>query len=146
MFDRFLVARDFLPVFKLDEIALPDVFDSRMVSLSLPETVRRRRIFEAEKLSDCAIFDGMRKSPGWIGCGMSYKVLCAGALKRGKKQLTVVEDDVVLGGKFEQNFETVCRYLKKIDGHWDIFSGVIASLHDDVKVAKVERWLRPNLD
>jgi hypothetical protein len=111
-----------------------------MVSLSLPETVRRRRTFEAENIKDCAIFDGIRKSPGWIGCGMSYKLLCAEALKRGKEQLIVIEDDVELDAEFERKFAIVGRYLEKIEGRWDIFSGVIASLHDNVTVSTVEQF------
>lgn len=140
MFDRFLIARDFLPAHQVDKIELPNVFDARMVSLSLPETINRRRIFEAENIRDCAIFDGMRKSPGWIGCGMSYKVLCAGALKKNKQHVIVVEDDVILDDKFEKNLESVWRYLDTLDGDWDIFSGVIASLHDNVEVSNVERF------
>ncbi|CAN5254585.1 hypothetical protein BH11PSE5_BH11PSE5_06480 [soil metagenome] len=140
MFDRFLLARDFLPIYKADELQLPNVFNARMVSLSLPETVRRRRIFEAENIKDCVIFDGMRKSPGWLGCGMSYKVLCAGALQRDKEKLIVVEDDVLLDEHFEENLEIVTQYLEGLNGDWDIFSGVIASLHDEAKVSRVERF------
>jgi len=131
------VAREFLPAHDVEAIELPNVFDARMVGLSLPETVARRRIFEAENIKGCAIFDGMRKSPGWIGCGMSYKSLCAGALKQGKKQLTVIEDDVLLDEQFERKFAIVSRYLDEIDGEWDIFSGVIASLHDDTRLVDV---------
>jgi hypothetical protein len=138
MFDRFLVARDFLPTHKLDEITLPNIFDAGMIGLSLPETVGRRRVFVAENFNDCAVFDGFRKSPGWIGCGMSYKALCAEALKQNKKQLLIVEDDVLLDDQFEKNFKIVSRYLEEIDGEWDIFSGVIASLHDEVNVTKVD--------
>lgn len=140
MFDRFLMAKDFLPVWKLDEIQVPEIFDARMISVSLPETVRRRRIFEAEQIADCAIFDGMRKSPGWIGCGMSYKVLCIEALRRGKQRLAVIEDDVEIDSQFETNLLAVMTYLKRIEGEWDIFCGVIASLHDDVVISKVETF------
>lgn len=140
MLDRFLLAKDFLPISKIDEVEMPDVFEARMISLSLPETVRRRRMFEAENVKDCAIFDGLRKSPGWLGCGLSYKALCAEALKRGKDNLVIVEDDIDLGEDFERNLSTVYRYLDKIEGKWDVFSGVIASLHDDVLVSNVERF------
>lgn len=140
MFDRFLAARDFLPTQKVDEIELPNVFDSRIVGLSLPETVHRRRIFEAQNIEGCAIFDGMRKSPGWIGCGMSYKALCAAAVKRDMGQITIVEDDVVLDEQFERNLAIVGRYLETLDDDWDIFSGVIASLHEDARVSKVARF------
>jgi len=69
---------------------------------------------------------------------MSYKALCAEALKQNKKQLLIVEDDVLLDDQFEKNFKIVSRYLEEIDGEWDIFSGVIASLHDEVNVTKVD--------
>jgi GR25 family glycosyltransferase involved in LPS biosynthesis len=140
MFDRFLIAKDLLPTSAVDQVKLPDIFDSRIISVSLPETVRRRRMFEAENMADCAIFDGMRKSPGWIGCGMSYKTLCAEALKQGREQLIIVEDDIDLDNQFDHKLAAVCRYLKKIDGKWDIFSGFIASLHEDVAVSNVERF------
>lgn len=140
MFDRFLIGQGFLSEGHVEQIQMPDVFESRMVSISLPETIERRRIFEAEGIEDCSIFNGIRKTPGWLGCGLSYKMLCAGALQQGKSSLTIIEDDVLLDSFFERRFATVKLYLDSLNGDWDIFSGVIASLHEEATVSHVEHF------
>ena len=75
MFDRFLVGMGLLPSSKFENDDLPLPHDISRIALSLPETIARRRIFEANRPQNCAIFDGVRSRPGWIGCGLSYSCL-----------------------------------------------------------------------
>lgn len=138
MLDRFLLSTGLMTLDEADTITVPDVFSTDMVSISLPETIERRRLFEAEAPQSCTVFDGLRRSPGWIGCGLSYKSLCAEALRRGKSELTIVEDDVLLKPGFDRKLAVIRKHLARDELQWDIFSGVIACLHEDTKVLDVE--------
>jgi hypothetical protein len=137
MFDRFLVATGFLPPSKLMDDVLPLPHDAARIALSMPETITRRRIFEANRPQNCTLFDGLRAVPGWIGCGLSYSSLGRHALKHGIQRLTVLEDDVLLPTDFEDKMGIVQTYLDGMEGQWDVFSGLIASIHPDVKVLRV---------
>jgi len=140
MFDRFLLAMGFLPVTHVDNMEVPQVILNRYIALSLPETIARRQIFEKERPHNCAVFDGLRRSPGWVGCGLSYKVLAKSALNLEMETLSVMEDDVILSDCFEEKMTIVNAYLDSRVGQWDLFSGIIASLHADVKILSVEEY------
>ena len=140
MFDRFLVAMGLLPPSKLMDDELPLPHDASRIALSMPETIARRRVFEANRPQNCAMFDGVRLRPGWIGCGLSYLGLGRHALKHGIQRLTVLEDDVLLPADFEDKMHTVHTYLDVMEGQWDVFAGIIASVHPDVKVLRVETF------
>jgi hypothetical protein len=138
MFDRFLVAMGFLPVEHVSRMSLPLLnFDDR-VAISLPETIVRRRTFEGEHPADYVVFDGIRRRPGWIGCGLSYSALAHHALKQGKSCLHIMEDDVLLPPDFEVKMTVVNEYLNLRQGKWDVFAGIIASLHTDIEILSVE--------
>ena len=138
MFDRFLIAMNLLDTDKLKDITIPVPPGSARVALSMPETIVRRRIFEANKPHDCAVFDGVRLRPGWVGCGLSYAALARHALKHDVKRLTILEDDALLPADFEDKMRTVNAYLDARKGQWDIFAGVIASLHPDTTILHSE--------
>lgn len=140
MFDRFLVAIGLLPPSKLMDDELPLPHDTLRIALSMPETIARRRIFEANRPENCAMFDGVRLRPGWIGCGLSYSSLGHHALKHGIRRLTVLEDDVLLPADFEDKIRTIESYLDVREGQWDVFAGIIACIHPDVKVLRVETF------
>lgn len=140
MFDRFLIAGNFLPSRAADGISIPDMRDAKSVCLSLPETISRRRTFETVQPPGCEIFDGIRRRPGWIGCGLSYKVLAQNAMKQGLRQLTVMEDDVILPDDFESRLTIIQGYLDSLDNSWDVFSGVIASLHPECEILDVRHY------
>lgn len=141
MVDRVLMGLSILPSSALDKFEHEPIRDGDILALSLPETIERRRIFDAEiRTPQIRTFDGIRRSPGWIGCGMSYKYLCQSAFRSGVEQFTIVEDDVLFTEGFGEKIKSVHQYLKSRSGEWDIFSGVIAHLHDDVKVLKVENF------
>ncbi|SMP42102.1 glycosyltransferase family protein [Noviherbaspirillum suwonense] len=138
MFDRFLVAMNFLPSSYIQQLQLPLPNSSEPVALSLPETVVRRNIFNIEKPKDCLVFSGIRRHPGWIGCGLSYKALAQHAVRTGKKQLTVMEDDVLLPSDYDVKLSVIRNYLSSKKDEWDVFAGVIALLHPETKILAVE--------
>lgn len=138
MFDRFLVAMNLLDTDTLKDVTIPVPPGSTRVALSMPETIVRRRIFEANKPQDCAVFDGVRLRPGWVGCALSYSTLARHALQHDVKRLTILEDDALLPADFEEKMRTVNAYLDARAGQWDIFAGVIASLHPDTRILHSE--------
>lgn len=141
MVDRFLIGIGILPADALDRMVPEPVGKNALFSLSLPETIKRRRVFEVEtKTSECLVFDGIRRRPGWIGCGMSYKYLCASALKAGVDTLSIMEDDVLFAPDHADRMQIVHEFLADRIGQWDIFSGVVAHLHEDAKVINVETY------
>ncbi|MEI9428625.1 methyltransferase domain-containing protein [Mesorhizobium sp. Cs1299R1N3] len=136
MFDRFLVAIGILPV----HVALKEAIylpAGSQIALSLPETIKRRRTFLSERPDDCAIFDGIRNIKGWIGCGSSYSALAKHARAANEKRLVVFEDDVLFRDDHSTRMETIESYLDSTE-RWDIFSGMIASVHPQTQVLGVE--------
>lgn len=140
MLDRFLVAMGFLSANKLIDDKLPLPHDASRIALSMPEAIFRRRIYEANRPQNCAVFDGIRLRPGWVGCGLSYVNLARHALKHEIKRLTILEDDVLLPDKFEEKMSIVQSYLDTKHDHWDVFAGVIAVLHEKAKILHVETF------
>jgi len=140
LFDRFLVGMDFLPTSHVLNMKLPLQNMDDIVVLSLPETIQRRRAFEAERTPNCVIFDGIRRNPGWVGCGLSYFTLAQHALANDKNILTVMEDDVILPSDFELKHVIVREYLELNKDKWDVFSGLIADLNPEVKIISVQYY------
>lgn len=140
MFDRFLIAMNFLPSSYVNQVALPLPEKFSAVALSMPETIRRRKVFLDEKPENCVLFDGIRRRPGWIGCGLSYKSVAQHAVRNGIKVLKIMEDDVLLPDDY-LHFETVIdEYLMTHLDSWDIFAGVIALLHPETEILAVEEF------
>lgn len=139
MVDRFLLGAGILPSDALDRMAPEPVTDGALYALSLPETIKRRRIFDAEtRTPNTRVFDGIRRKPGWIGCGMSYKYLCMSAMRAGVQQFAIMEDDALLSPNHEHYYREILAYLERNSGKWDVFSCVIAHLHDDTGVTGVD--------
>lgn len=137
LFDRFLIGLGLLPVSHVRQMKLPLPQQADTFGLSLPETIERRRIFEGSKPHDCVVFDGIRRSPGWVGCGLSYSTLAKHALGNGLRTMTVMEDDVILPGDYVESFPIIRAHLASLGDEWDVFAGVIASLHPDTKIVSV---------
>lgn len=140
MLDRFLVAMGFLPSSYVGGMVLPLQPSADVICLSLPETISRRNIFLREKPIFCDLFDGVRRHPGWIGCGLSYVALANFAKRNDLPMLTVMEDDVILPDNFEEVLFSVKGYLAKRKDVWHVFAGVIASLNLDSSVVSVEEY------
>jgi hypothetical protein len=136
--DRLLLGMDLIGNKAAQAMVLPVPPETRLFCLSLPETPARRDLFLPEQPANCFVYDGLRKSPGWVGCGLSYASLARHALRNGFDSITVMEDDVILPAHFDDEYALVQRYLSKLDGDWDIFSGLIASVHPDTEVLHAE--------
>jgi Glycosyltransferase family 25 (LPS biosynthesis protein) len=120
--------------------ALPPRFRSGKICLSLPETVTRRASFLSQGLAAYEIFDGLRNTQGWIGCGLSYKYLLQRAKMGNIPRVLICEDDVVLTTEGEAALSVVEEYLESLKDEWDVFVGLIAHLHPDVKVSQVDQF------
>lgn len=90
MFDRFLVSMGILPSSHVSKMILPLPKDQNMFGLSMPETIARRKLFLDVKPKDCFVFDGIRRKPGWVGCGLSYASLARHAKANNMATITVM--------------------------------------------------------
>lgn len=138
MFDRFLVSTGLLPSSYVANMTLPLPKDKNIFGLSMPETIERRKLFLDVKPKDCIVFDGIRRKPGWIGCGLSYAALARHARSNNMSTMTVMEDDVILPTNFDTKFNSINNFLDSKHGGWDVFSGVIAALNPYTEVVGVE--------
>ena len=140
MFDRFLVATQMLNPARLLNDTLPIPGDATRLVLSLPETIRRRRSYDKHRVAGSFTFDGVRYSPGWIGCGLSYGAMARHALRHQHELMLIVEDDAELPPDFEDKIARIRAYLQARPGEWDVFAGLIADLQPDAEVLKVETF------
>jgi len=140
--NRFLLASGLLDLdtFTSNNFTCSPSFTTGKICLSLPETAKRRASFLSRGLSDFEIFDGLRHTQGWIGCGLSYKYLIQQAKKAGLPQLLICEDDVVLDHAGEAALAATETYLESLKGEWDIFVGLISHVHPDVEISQVAEF------
>ena len=127
MFDRFLVATNFLPEDHAYKMDLPVSASADRIAISMPEIADRRDFFlrQAQEIPlRYALFDGIRRQPGWVGCGLSHAMLARHALNHGIGRLTIIEDDVVFPDGFCERLAIVNRFLDTKPGEWDWFSGL----------------------
>ena len=140
MFDRFLVATGFLSSLYASEMSLPIPLTNKVI-ISMPETFMRRRGISAEPLlNNWSIFDGIRRQPGWLGCGLSHYVIARHALRLGMKRIQIAEDDVLFEEHFLEKIEIVHKFLDKKNDTWDLFCGLISDLHKDTRILSVENF------
>ncbi|MDO4777890.1 MAG: class I SAM-dependent methyltransferase [Cardiobacteriaceae bacterium] len=109
------------------------------MALSLPELIVRRNAFAAVRPADVTIFDGLRYSPGWMGAALSYKYLAQCALQQGLPRLEILEDDVEFPPDYDVRRAQVNAWLDAHEGEWDTFVGLMALVHPDTKILRVER-------
>jgi hypothetical protein len=136
---RLLLAYDVIDFEQFYDVVGRDfTLTSNYVCLSLPETPHRRQAFVSKEIaSEFQIFDGLRHSIGWVGCGLSYKFLLKKAQELNLNQIIICEDDVVFPEDFKSRFKNIMSYL---DGRtdWNIFAGVIADFNPKTTIQSVE--------
>lgn len=144
---EFMVLRALYALGRIDAaqweaLTLPQPLPGPCMVLSMPETVRRRAHFIEQTLpglqSEVAVFDGVRYSPGWLGCAMSYQYLARKALQTGATQLEIMEDDVEMPPDYALRRARVDGWLAAHAGQWDIFAGLIAKIHPGTQVLEVQ--------
>jgi GR25 family glycosyltransferase involved in LPS biosynthesis len=109
------------------------------VCLNLPESVERRQSFLSDNEFGFRLFPGLRHSKSWIGCAYSYKYLGRLAKRDGLQQLIVCEDDVEFYPDFEKRFDSIQRELSGKRFKWDVYSGLMADIHEDAEVSAVTK-------
>jgi hypothetical protein len=100
-----------------------DVLDRPMV-LSLPETPSRHKRALTYFPTHFQRIIGMRATPGWLGCGLSYQYLAQAALNRSREKLWVFEDDAVLPENPDAMLSSIDRFLESYSD-WDVFCGLL---------------------
>ncbi len=136
-FFRFLLSIDAIDFDTFYARCAKHVSLSTYTCLSLPEAPSRRRSFLAEGKTEFGIFPGLRHRKGWIGCALSYKFLMRRAKDLGLEWIAVCEDDVEFPSRWQERLRAVEEYLGSLGGKWHVFSGLMATLHRDLKVNRV---------
>lgn len=139
MLYRMLLARRWIAYTQFHALTCATPLPGPRVALSMPETTARRTMFISHKAPGVRVFDGLRYTPGWTGCALSYKYLAQQALAAQWSQLEVMEDDVLFPPEYPNRKAAVDAFLARHNGQWDVFVGLIAVLHPDTKVLAVER-------
>lgn len=124
-----LAVQDFAAVFDKQALQQP-------LCLSMPESYQRHTLFR-ERHPSIEVFHGLRFSPGWIGCALSYSYLAQQALKQGNDYLEVWEDDVVLDEPALERWQaakTVFFELEASSSPCDLLSGLLADVSDATQV------------
>lgn len=112
---------------------------SDKLCLNLPEYTDRAVSFDKDNHYGFHRFPGLRHSKGWIGCALSYKYMIRLAMARRMPQISICEDDVEFPGDFDITWSKISLYLSSTVKQWHIFSGLIADLHEDAKILKVDQ-------
>ena len=115
-----------------------DIDLAQFTCLSLVESTDRRALFDSVNEFGISVFNGLRKSKGWIGCGLSYKYMINKAKDLGYEYVILCEDDVAFNEGFEKDLETILAYLDQDKVEWDVFSGLISDMHEETKIHAVE--------
>lgn len=136
-FYRFLLATDnisFEDFWNLagSKLKLP----GERLCLNLPEYVARSQSFDRDNRFGFVRFTGLRHSKGWIGCAMSYKLMMRLARQEGRQMLVICEDDVEFPPDFEVRWPKVHAHLVQRLSDWDVFSGLMANLHDGARIVR----------
>lgn len=112
--------------------------------LTLPETYERHLSFIEQDVFNFAVFNGLRSEIGWIGCGMSFKFLIEEAKSQGWEYVIICEDDVEFKKNHRDEVLKILEYLKNFTGVWHIFCGLIAHLHTDAQIEKIDTFRNTN--
>lgn len=137
-FYRFLLAWDIITFHRFWELAGSRLtLPGDKLCLNLPEWFGRRRSFDKDNHYGFEVFPGLRHHHGWVGCGMSYKLMIMLARKQRMRQIVICEDDVEFREGFQADFEAIVAELPKTSDRWDVFSGFLGDLHADAKIFAV---------
>ncbi|ALP40864.1 hypothetical protein WL1483_1445 [Aeromonas schubertii] len=136
-FLRLFLAHDLISYSQFyDAVGTVIEMDSDMICLGLPETVSRRSDFDRDNHYGIQYFPGLRHRLGWVGCGLSYKFLLNRARDLGFEKVMICEDDIEFPDDFMSKYTHITEYLdSRVD--WDLFSGLIANLHQDTNILEL---------
>ena len=114
------------------------VLESQILTcLTLPEFPERKKDFESDCLVPFSFFHGMRHYRyGWIGCGLSYKLMMKIAKKQNMKYAIICEDDVEFLDDFIDKYNEIIKNIKDGSMEWDIVSGFMSDIAKDVNIKR----------
>ncbi|MGB3838894.1 MAG: hypothetical protein WA930_07250 [Rhodanobacter sp.] len=136
-FYRFLLATDNISFDEFWNLAGSKLkLPGDKLCLSLPEYVTRSQSFDHDNRFGFVRFTGLRHSLGWIGCAMSYKLMMRLGRQEGRQMLVICEDDVEFPPDFEARWSRIQAHLMQTLPDWDVFSGLMANLHDGARIAR----------
>ena len=137
-FLRFLLAYDRIDFDTFYRLAGGYVqIDTDRLCLNLPESTQRRRVFDRDNQYGFACVPGLRHVKGWVGAGLSYKMIMKRAQDAGLDHVIVCEDDVIFPENFEARLGEIWQYLES-RSRWSLFSGVMADV-GDISICDVQR-------
>ena len=106
--------------------------------LHLPEQVERKKTFEEVNQFQFSFFPGLKYPVGWVGCALSYKYMFRKLRDQGAEYAIICEDDVTFPNEFHGRFDNLQQHLSTLP-KWDMVSGFMADISDDVTVSRVDR-------
>jgi len=138
-FLRFLLAQELISFESFSDYFLTKFHHlNSNLCLSLPETYERQKSFVKQPFSSSfEIFPGLRHTLGWIGCCYSYKFIFYLSSYQKIKQLCICEDDVAFPSDINNKLTIVKNYLKANEGKWQVFSGLISDVPENLDVTEV---------
>ena len=137
-FYRFLLAHDNISFHQFWELAGNKLkLPGDRLCLNLPEYSTRRRSFEHDNHYGFSVFPGLRHKEGWVGCGMSYKLMIMLARQQKLSCVTICEDDVEFRNGFAEDYAAVLQELGTRRERWDAFSGLLGDLHANATITCV---------
>lgn len=137
-FGRFLLASDNISFEQFYERAADHfIINSEALCLGLPEYGARKQSFLSENQCWIQYFPGLRHEIGWLGCALSYKFLARKTLDTKRTQILICEDDVDFRVNSVDRLNKAKAYLKTVS-NWDVFSGLIANLHQEAKIVAID--------
>jgi len=141
-FMRFLLATENIVFESFYQIAGHNIsLKDNLICLGLPEATQRRNyILNIIDKSKVQYFPGLRHKFEWVGCGLSYKFLLRKFQEEEMDDVTIFEDDIEFPDDWEEKHTIVRSYLSTLEGDWDIFSGLIADLHTNVRIHNVKEF------
>ena len=112
--------------------------ESDRICLSMPESTVRRRSFDASNKYGFTVFPGLRHYKGWVGCGLSYKMIFTKAHEAGMEEVMICEDDVIFPEDFAEQIDRIQAFLHSRP-RWSVFSGLIADVGKVTAVTEREK-------
>lgn len=143
MLYRALFGLFFIPYERFEKLTQTHRIPGNRWVLGMPETYERRQLYLAGtkgRMPEAEIFDGIRRTPGWSGCALSYQYMAQKALQQQLKTVEISEDDVLLPENYESRREVIGAWLKKHSESWDVFLGLIARIHPETRILDVYKY------
>lgn len=110
----------------------------KIICLTLPEFPERKKIFKKNNATQVHFFNGLKHyKHGWIGCGMSYKLMAKLAKQQKLENITISEDDVEFLDDFEQKFHSIKNHIINSKKPWDVFSGFMSDISNDIEIKEI---------